>query len=239
VAGAGELELLVSSAVREYVTDDDLARLAAKGAAGYECVACKKPGGPADGPASVVVLLDPVPGGEFRAVVRLGHAACCAPQVREAGASLAAPGAARMLAKAAVLGHPAGDRPVLITELATPAVEVTGPGERADLATGALLGLGLHLLASPWEPAPPAPGWVAVVSPRKAVIIDPDAGRFYAGGVDYPPGWLDLAGQRGAVELLAGADGIGGPGDAVVGALEAAAAAGRLVGGLMPAGRAR
>jgi hypothetical protein len=242
MAGTGELELLASSAVREHVTDDDLERLAAKGAAGYQCAACKKRAGPADGPASVGVLLDAAPGGGcggFRAVVRLGHAACCDSQVTTAGAPLAAPAVARMLAKAGVLSHPAGDRPVLVTELATLAVAVTGPGERADLATGELLGLGLHLLASPWEPAPPARGWVALLSPAKAVIIDRDGGRYYAGAVDYPLGWLDLAAQRRAVELLAGADGIDGPAGAVAGALEAAAAAGRLAGGLMPAGRAR
>jgi hypothetical protein len=237
VAGTEGLELLVSSAVRGYVADDDLERVAAIGAAGYECVACGKHGGPADGPASVVVLLDSAPGGTSKAVVRLGYARCCAPRVRAGGAHLAAPDAAGMVARAGVLP---GGRPVLVTELTVPGVAVAGQGERVDMTAAVLLGMGLHLLASPWEPAPPAPGWNALLSPRKAVVTDPEAGEFYAGGVDYPPGWLDLAVRRGAVELLTGADGIGRAGDgAVLGALEAAASAGRLVGGLVQAGRAR
>ncbi len=238
--GAGKpelLELLVSSEVRGYLTDADLERVARKGTAGYKCPRCGKQGGPADGPASVVVVLADAPGDGSGAVVRLGHARCCIPQVRGGGAPLVAPAEARMIAKAGALP---GGRPVLVTELAASAVAVAGPGERADVGTSVLLGLGLHLLASLREPAPPAAGWAAVSSPSGAVVTDPEGEEFYAGRVGYPPGWLGLVDRRGAVELLTGADGIGPNEDAaVLGALHAAAAAGRLVGGLVPAGRAR
>ena len=237
MAGAGMLELLVSSGVLGYLADSDLERLARKGAAGYRCTACGKQGGPADGPASVVVVLGDAPNGTVTPVVRLGHARCCPPQVRGAGAPLGAPAEAPMIAKAGALP---GGRPVLVTELTAAAVAVAGPGERADLGTAVLLRLGLHLLASIGEPAPPASGWAAVLSPSGAVVTDPEGETFYSGPVGYPPGWLDLAARRGVVELLTGADGIGPDDDAaVLGALSAAASAGRLVGGTMPAGRAR
>lgn len=218
-------ELRVSADMLGLLAGEDLARLEAKGRAGYTCVDCGRRGSIDDGPASVVVLAEE-DGPASRAVLRLGHAACCNPEVRS-GTHLRPPEGARMLAAAGVLAHPAGDRPVLVTELTAVTAAVTGPGERADLGAGELLRLGLHLLADPWEPAPRSGGWAAAFPPGRAVVTDPEGGEFYRGTVDFPPGWPGLAARQGAVELLAGADGIAGGGAAVPRALESAAAAGR------------
>jgi hypothetical protein len=126
-----------------------------------------------------------------------------------------------------------------VTELPAAPVAVAGPGERYDLATGALLSMGLRLLASPWEPAPAASGWSVSLSPRSALVTCPDGDRYYEGSLDQPPQWRLAAKRLGSVELLAGTAGIaaagpGQPGPGIA-ALEAAARAGRLVGATVSA----
>jgi hypothetical protein len=218
------VDLLVNGEVRGVLEDADLERLSAMAAAGYECVACGTRGGADDGAAAVVVLVQSGTG-----VVRLAHARCSAPGVVDAGGLLAAPGEASMSAKAAVVDG----RPLLIAELVAAPVAVLGDGERDDLMTGALLRMGLHLLASPWEPAPESPGWLVTIAAAGTVLVsDPDGGAFYDGGLDMPGPWLGAVSGAGRVELVAGVAGTAGVDGAAgnVAALESAARAGRLVG---------
>jgi hypothetical protein len=123
-------------------------------------------------------------------------------------------------------------RPVLMTELAAPAF-TAGRGERTDLAASAMLSQGLHLIAAPWEPAPAAPGWLAVMTAARAVrVTGPDGQPHYDGTLAPPCGWRELVAADRQVELLTGVDGL----DAIAAgadaaeALQAAAAAGRLAG---------
>jgi hypothetical protein len=233
-------ELLVTAEVREILADPDLERLAGMAAAGYRCASCGLRGSPADGPASVVITMRGGPGVSGRvAVAGLAHGRCCPPQVIEQPGALEAPSGALMTATAVLLPAPGGYRALLVTELTSPPVAVTGPGERHDLATGALLAMGLHLLSSPWEPAPPASGWDVRLTPRAAVVTDPDGGCYYQGSLEQPRTWRQLVTRQGAVELLAGTAGIAaaGPGNPEPGlaVLEAAAAAGRLAGATVSA----
>jgi hypothetical protein len=232
--------LLVSAGVRELLSDADLERLAAMAASGYRCSSCGQRGMLSDGPASVLVTLQDGPGDTGRiAVAGLAHGRCCPPQVIDRPGILQVPAEAGMTAKAAVLPHASGRRALLVTELAAPPVAVAGPGERHDLATGVLLSLGLHLLPTPWEPAPPAGGWaVRLPTADAAVVTDPEGGCYYEGGLGQPRKWRQLVARRGTVELLAGVAGMdaAGPGNPEPGlaALEAAAKAGRLVGATVP-----
>ena len=201
--------LLLSGQVREVLAGQDLERLAEMAATGFRCVSCGRRGVPADGPASVVIVVRPQRGSAARAaVVGLAHARCSPPRVIEENNVLEVPANARMAATAVLLPSPGGPRPLLVTELSAAPVEVTGPGERHDLAAGALLGLGLRLLASPWDPAPPARGWSVRLSRRSAVVTCP-VGRYYEGGLDQPPQWRQAAERLGSVELLAGTAGVG------------------------------
>jgi len=238
VAMTAGVELAVAAEVREWVEPGDLDRLAAMAAGGYRCVSCGRRGKPGGGPASVVVVIRPgAPGGEPSAVVNLAHARCLASQVRHEPDPLAAPGAGSMSATAAVLPYPgpAGPRALLITELTTAVVARARPAEPVDMTSAVLLGDGLHLLPDAWQPAPPAAGWAVLLpSPRSAVVLDPHGGRYYDGDLDQPAPWRRLAAARGTVELIAGVAGTtggrGNPGPRLR-TLEAAARAGRLVGG--------
>lgn len=101
-----------------------------------------------------------------------------------------------------------------------------GPGGPGDGPASLVV-----LVSDGSSPGPSAPGWTAAFPAGGPVeITDPDGEPFYVGDLGgYPPGWLDRVGAVG-VELLVGADGVDRGGAA---ALEAAAAAGRLVGGLV------
>lgn len=180
--------LLVSAGVRELLSDADLERLAAMAASGYRCSSCGQRGTLSDGPASVLVTLQDGPGGTGRiAVAGLAHGRCCPSQVIDRPGILQVPAEVGMTAKAAVLPNASGRRALLITELSAPPVAMAGPGERHDLATGVLLSLGLHLLSTPWKPAPPAGGWaVRLPTEAAAVVTDPEGGCYYEGGLGQP-----------------------------------------------------
>ena len=125
--------LLLSGQVREVLADQDLERLAGMAAAGFRCTSCGRRGGPADGPASVVIVMRSQPGRADRvAVVGLAHAQCSPPQVVEERDVLGVPSEASMTATAVLLPSPAGPRPLLVTELSAVPVAVTGPGERHE-----------------------------------------------------------------------------------------------------------
>jgi len=221
-----ETRLLVTDDVRALLTDAGLERLAETAATGWRCLACDADGQPGDGPPAVVVLLHD--GAARTAVVKLAHPRCCPPGVIEADSLLPVLATVGMTALAAVIGR----RPVLMTELAAPAFAVDR-GERTDLTAGAMLSQGLHLIAAPWEPAPAAPGWLAVMTAARAVrVTGPDGQPHYDGTLAPPPGWRELVAARRQVELLTGVDGLDAiaAGAAAAPALEAAAAAGRLAG---------
>jgi hypothetical protein len=224
---AGKTRLLVTEDVRVLLEDAGLERVAEAAATGWRCWACDAEGRPGDGPASVVVLLDSA-GAARTAVVKLAHPRCCPPGVIEAGSPLPRLAAVGMTALAAVVAG----RPVLMTELTAPAFTVDR-GERTDLAAGAMLSQGLHLIAAPWEPAPAAPGWLAAVTgPRAVRVTGPDGEPHYDGTLAPPPGWRQLVAAARKVELLTGVDGLAAiaAGADAAGALESAAAAGRLAG---------
>jgi hypothetical protein len=233
--------LLVTAAVTDLLSPDDLEKLSLSAASGYRCVTCDRAGQLRDGPAAVVIRLVTAPGTEAQgpqvAHVRLAHSRCSAPQVLPEPGSLAAPPDAAMTATAAVLPHPAGDRALLITEMSVQLSSVTSPGERTDPALAGLLGRGLHLVGAITEPAPDSPGWrVSLPSRATAVILEPDGGLFYSGGIGQPRVWRQLIRRRGQVELLTGVIGLPADGparpDECVAALAAAARAGRLAGGM-------
>lgn len=230
--------LLTSVEVADLLTADDLDKLARSAAAGYQCVTCGQPG--QLGTAAVVVELKDLPGGlpgtPQAAHVRLAHPWCSPSQILRDSGIMPVPVDGDMTAKAAIVD---GYRTLLITELSAPVSAVLDGGERQDMATGMLLSLGLHLLADPWQPAPPADGWsVTLSSVDTAVVTDPDGRAYYEGGLDQPRKWRKLVAARGTVELLAGVTGIDAatPGNPQPGlaALEAAARAGDLVGATIP-----
>lgn len=232
--------LVVSAEVRAIVGDPDLERLAALAGDGYRCTSCGQRGSTADGPASVVIIVKPDPPALAPVgVVQLAHNQCSASRVVQSPEALNAPAEVRMAATAALLPSADGLRAVLITELLAPVVQVTGPGERRDLATSALLGMGLHMLATPWDRAPDASGWLVRLSSRAALVTDPAGDCYYEGPLQQPQPWHQLVARRGTVELLAGTAGIGAaaPGRPEPGlaALDEAARVGRLVGATVPA----
>jgi len=232
--GTGQ-PLQVGSDVAGLLSGADLDLLARSASTGYQCVACGRSGGPAAGPAAVIVLLSAAPGpaGPQVAHVRLAHGRCAPSQVISDAASLAAPPEATMSLTAGVVPHGDGLRVLLIAEPSVHLSLVTAAdGERVDTALAALLGQGLHLLASAGEPAPRAPGWlVSLPSPAEAVISDPSGDLFYAGELQQPREWRRLTASRGEVELLTGAAGIGADGPAqTLAALADAARGGRLAG---------
>jgi hypothetical protein len=95
-----------------------------------------------------------------------------------------------------------------------------------------MLSQGLHLIAAPWEPAPAAPGWLAVTGPCAVRVTGPDGEPHYDGTLAPPPGWRELVAVGRKVELLTGVDGLAAiaAGADAARALESASAAGRLVG---------
>lgn len=221
--------LLVTGDVRALLADAGLERVAEGAATGWRCCACGAEGRPGDGPPSVVVLL----GGDGTTVVKLAHPRCCPPGVIEADGSPSVPATVGMTALAAVVGG----RPVLLTELQAPAFTV-GRGEVTDLTASVMLSQGLHLIAAPWEPAPAAPGWLAVLAASRAVrVTGPDSEPHYDGTLAAPPGWRELVTAARRVELLTGVAGLAAIAAGADGtqAIATASAAGRLVGGTIRA----
>ena len=77
--------LEVAPAVSDWLSAGDLAELAEQARGGYRCLECGRPGRPADGPASVVVIPAAAPDGGPAALVRLAHGRCRRSGVREIG----------------------------------------------------------------------------------------------------------------------------------------------------------
>ncbi len=146
-----------------------------------------------------------------------------------------------MLARPAVLEYAPGRRfrPVLALE---PKVELSGrtaAGEPASLWMSGLLERGFTLVRSAGELPGAADGWLLQLVPNLARLLAPDATVAYQGGLDQPPGWLDLVRHGNACVVLIGTIGLYGyPGDEMTAQdlrrlLNRAARAGELVGALV------
>jgi hypothetical protein len=228
---AGRL-LTVSAEVAALVGREDLAALEARVAGeGYDCAVCSEHS-PAGVPA-VVAVWDAGPG---TAWARVAHERC-APSAVIGAADL--PGSTPARAVAGLVPHAsAGVRALIMVEMLY-SLATRDAGERVDGTASGLLGVGLHLIAAAGRLAPSAgPGWSAVFpAPGAAVITGPGiAGTVYEGELWTPPGWFDVARQRGGAELLTGVIGVAGlgPDTSAFSLVASAARAGRLVGGLVP-----
>jgi hypothetical protein len=143
--------------------------------------------------------------------VRLAHARCADSQIVEVDAD--APdlaGFGGMLARPAVLEYAPGRRfrPVLALE---PKVELSGltaAGEPVSLWMSGLLERGFTLVRRAGELPGPADGWLLQLAPDAARLLAPDDTVTYEGGLDQPPGWLDLARRGNACVVLIGTIGL-------------------------------
>ncbi len=229
----------VAPEVAGLLSADDLETLRQSAASGYRCLVCDRPGQLPTDPAAVVVRLGPAPGagpeGPQVAHVRLAHTRCSPSVIVTVASSVPVPAEMTVTATAAVLPHPAGPRPLLITEPSVHLSSVTSPGERVDPVISGLLERGLHQLLTVSEPAPPAPGWTVRAVPAGVLVCEPSGEVFYDGELPRPRAWRQAARKRGTVELLTGVVGFrsAGPGASGEGmaALAEAARRGRLTGG--------
>ena len=232
-----------SSAVTALVGPETLARLRGEAFRRYDCCRCARPGQTEAEPATVIVE-------RYRlghaVSVRLAHARCADSQIVEAGADAPdAAGFGGMLARPAVLEYAPGRRfrPVLALE---PKVELSGrtaAGEPVSLWTSGLLERGFTLVRTGGELPGPADGWLLQLAPDAARLLAPDDTVAYEGGLDQPPGWLDLVRRGNACVVLIATIGLyAHPGDEMTAQdlrrlLDQAAQAGELVGALVTAER--
>lgn len=223
--------LAVSAEVAALVDREDLEALESRVAAeGYDCAVC---GG--HSPATVPAVVAVWNAGQDTQWARVAHERC-APSAVIGESDLPSATPARAITGLAPHAS-AGVRALLLVEMLY-ASATHEAGERIDVVATGLLGEGLHLIATAGRLAPPAgPGWSAVFpAPGLALISGPgSAGTVYEGELWTPPGWLDVARQRGA-ELLIGVTGVAGvgAGTSSLRLVADAARAGRLVGGLVP-----
>ncbi len=214
------------------VSREDLEALESRVAAeGYDCAVCG--GHSPDSVPAVVAVWDAGPDTTW---ARVAHERC-APSAVIGESGL--PGTTPARAITGLVPHAsAGVRALVLVEMVY-SLAVSEAGERIDGVASGLLGVGLHLITAAGRLAPPAgPGWlVDFPAAGLASITGPGvAGTVYEGELWTPPGWLDVARERGGAELLTGVTGIAGVG-AATSALRLvadAARAGRLVGGLVP-----
>jgi hypothetical protein len=182
----------------------------------------------------------PGPAATQLARVRLAHAACLPSQVTRSPEPPGPP-SPQMSLTAAVVPHPAGRRALLIAETSASLSTPAGGGDQVDLVLAAVLGQGLHLLASADETAPRSPGWlVTLPSPAGTMISDPAGAVFYAGTLPQPLPWRRLMARHGAAELLTGPVGLlAGGGAELTARLAEAARRGELAGGTIAVRRQR
>lgn len=227
----------MTSAVRELLTSDDLDTLACQAVTGYRCVICSEPGELDVSPATVVVrLVTPDDGGvagPLAAHVRLAHQRCSPSKVIHDPGTMTVPAETGVRATAVILPAGLRHRALLIVEPSSSLVSITAGGERQDLLTAELLGLGMSLVSTPWERAPEASGWLVWLPSRaEAIVCDPGGDVIYEGELDQPRSWRQVT-RGGQVELLVGSVGLPAlEGDPSAGlqALEEAARQGRMVG---------
>lgn len=224
--------LAVSAEVAAIVGREDLAELERRVAAeGYDCAVCRE-----HSPASVPAVVAVWDAGSGVTWARVAHERC-APSAAIGPADL--PGDTPARAAAGLVPHAsAGARALIVVEMLY-AIATREVGERVDGAASGLLGAGLHLITTAGRLAPPAgPGWSAAFpADGVAVITGPGvAGTVYAGELWTPPGWFEVARERGGAELLVGVTGVAGIGadTSTIRLIADAARSGRLVGGLVP-----
>jgi hypothetical protein len=229
---SGGRRLAISAEVAELVSREDLEGLESRVAAeGYDCAVC---GG--HSPATVPAVVAVWNAGPDTRWARVAHERCAPSAV--IGAS-GLPGTTPARAITGFAPHAsAGVRALVLVEMLY-SLATNEAGERIDGVASWLLGEGLHLITAAGRLAPPAgPGWSAVFpAPGLALISGPGAvGTVYEGELWTPPGWLDVARQRGGAELLIGVTGVAGvgAGTSALRLVADAARAGRLVGGLVP-----
>jgi hypothetical protein len=151
----------IADDVAAAVGAEDLALLEQSTRAGFECVACGRPGDLAAGPASVVLIR-----GEPFMVARVAHASCSPSRVVDVEPGTLRPAAEQSsTALAAVLPHASGARPVLAVEPNVHA-SIREGADRVDAIATGLMALGLHLVTSLGRSPGPAAGWRVDVRPR-------------------------------------------------------------------------
>ncbi len=197
-----------SSAVTALIGAETLARLRGQAFRRYDCCRCGRPGQTDAEPAAVIAERYRL---GYAVRVRFAHARCADSQIVEVDA--AAPDAAGfggMLARPAVLEYASGPRfrPLLVLE---PKVELsrrTAAGEPVSLWMSGLLERGFTLVRTAGELPGLADGWLLHLAPEAARLLAPDDTVTYEGGLDQPPGWLDLARRGNACVVLIGTIGL-------------------------------
>ena len=199
----------------------------------------------ADGPATVVALRSPT---GARAV--FAHPTCSPSRLHEVDTvSMPAPGDEETMWLTPFLASQGATvMPALVAEVATRMFRVPGPGEvgdAVDLIVTTLLGQGFALITRLRQPVRPLPGWTATVTGdgnhAHMTITTSAGGLFYEGPAQLPAGWVDAAQATGWCAVYGGAVQMPGRGSPEIGlkALQAAVAAGGLVGGRVAVAVAR
>lgn len=117
-----------------------------------------------------------------------------------------------MTMTATVLDHGGADLPVLVAETVGKAYVVNdGSGELTNVVASHLLARGFHLVTRLRQAPPQVAEWIGVLllghgpaGEDGLLVLDPDGGKFYAGSVDLPDGWLPQAARYGWAVLYVG-----------------------------------
>ncbi|MCQ8194628.1 hypothetical protein [Streptomyces rugosispiralis] len=235
-------DLHMSPEVRALLGPEGLARAAEVSLTDGQCVTCRQP---LDGTVNMVVRTN----GSFTHVVYV-HDRCGPSEVIPMGPDFAPAAPADgydMTMTAAVLDHGGADLPVLVAETVGKAYIVQdGPGELTNVVASHLLGQGFHLVSRLRQAPPQVPEWVGVLllghgpaGEDGLLVLDPEGGKFYAGSVDLPDGWLTQAARYGWAIFYVGNVGLTAPRQdarTTVKALRTAAQAGQLVGARIAVG---
>lgn len=235
-------ELQMSPEVRALLGPEGLARAAEVSLVDGTCAYCRTR---LQGTVNMVVRTSST----FVHVVYV-HAACGPSEVVPLPADHQPPAPADgydMTMTAAVLDHGGINLPVLVAETVAKAYAFDGPSgpgpipELTSLVTSSLLGDGFTLISRiTQEPPPEIPEWIGVLllghgpaGEDGLLVLDPEAGKFYTGGIELPASWLPAVAHYGWAVLYVGDVGLAelhGDDKDTVEALRAAAQAGRLVG---------
>jgi len=205
VTDMGRVQL--SAAVRALLDPELLARLRSDPYSRYTCCVCGQPGRTDIEPASVIVERYRLPA----ARIRLAHGHCAASQIVEIAAEAPeAGGFGGMVSKSAVLEYATEPqvRPLLILEPLTELSEPTPGGERRNLLISGLLDRGFTMLRTAGQFPPPADGWLLQLDAAGARLLASDHTVVYAGPLDRPTSWQQLARQTGACVVLIGTVGL-------------------------------
>ncbi|MFD3907837.1 hypothetical protein ACFXOL_10990 [Streptomyces californicus] len=236
-------DLHMSPEVRALLGPEGLARAAEVDLTGGQCVACRQP---LTATVNMVVRTN----GSFTHVVYV-HDRCGPSQIIDMVGDFAPAAPADgydMTMTAAVLDHGGTDLPVLVAETSVKAYLISDSptGELTNVVASYLLEQGFTLVSRVRQAPPAVAEWVGVLLPGQGpdgidglLILDPDGGSFFAGSVQLPARWLQLAARYGWAVLYSGNVGLAGLRDddkAATKALRSAAQAGQLVGARIAVG---